>query len=224
MINFRNAKFFSVEGQDGSGKDTAAEGLVRVFEDMGYIVKIHTPYYNFNITKRVKDAIVSDELNPTGQIYSLVMCRFLDMVRIEKSLIEDSRVKSDFSNVIIIANRYIDSTYAYQCYAKNGGNSDLLIKWSDELELPIPDITFYLDCPVDVLISRLNASGKELDQHETAGVEFFERVSAGFIESLRETYEGLRDICIVKSTGTKEDTLKTMADYAISTHWILHRR
>lgn len=212
MINFRNSKFFSIEGQDGSGKDSVAEGLINEFEKMGYIVKVHSPYYNFNIGCFVKSAITSDQMSPDLQMASVTMTRFIDMVRIEKALIEDPRVTEDFSNVVIIANRWVDSTYAYQCYGKGANSSDLVL-WSEELGLPVPTATVYIECPIVELKRRLENHGKVLDGHETQSFEFFEKIGMGFVESLREVYQGARSIAVIQSGETKEETLDDVMDF-----------
>ena len=80
---------------------------------------------------------------------------------------------------IILCDRYIDSTLAYQGYGR-----DLPQEWLRQInrfafELAIPDRTFLFDLPVDVALSRLG--DRQRDRIEATGVEFLEKVRNGFL-------------------------------------------
>lgn len=220
MINIKKAVLVSIEGQDGSGKDTLVNALAEHYRAMGWVVMIHTPYYNFDISRYVKDQIVSDGLNPKQQMASVIMTRALDMVRVASELSTNELVKSDYSNVIIFANRYTDSTYAYQCYAKKHNMSDPindLVNWSKELGIPVPHQTLYINCPTATLKGRLASGYKELDEHESADNEFFDSIGNGLVESFREVYAGERTISVID--GTRDpSTVFGNALYEIATN------
>ena len=80
---------------------------------------------------------------------------------------------------IILCDRYIDSTIAYQGFGR-----DLSQDWLRQInrlafELAIPDKTFLFDLPVDVALSRLG--GRQRDRIEATGVNFLEKVRNGFL-------------------------------------------
>lgn len=211
MLDFKKAKLISIEGQDGSGKDTLVDGLTAHYLSLGYVVEVHSSYYNFEIGKFVKSQIVSDSVPPEMQMASVVLSRFADMVRILNKISSNVNVASDYSNVIIFANRYIDSTYAYQCCAKKNGLADpikSLVLWSAELGIPIPHQTLYINCPTNTLKSRLESGYKRLDGHEQAGTDFFDSVGNGLVDSLREVYDGQRIIGVVDGTNNISTVLK----------------
>ena len=80
---------------------------------------------------------------------------------------------------IILCDRYIDSTLAYQGFGR-----DLPQEWLRQInrlafELAIPDKTFLFDLPVDVALSRLG--DRQRDRIEATGVNFLEKVRNGFL-------------------------------------------
>ena len=80
---------------------------------------------------------------------------------------------------IILCDRYIDSTLAYQGFGR-----DLSQEWLRQInrlafELAIPDKTFLFDLPVDVALSRLG--DRQRDRIEATGVDFLEKVRNGFL-------------------------------------------
>lgn len=220
MLDFKNAKFISIEGQDGSGKDTMVDSLEGILKDMGFIVITHSPYYNFDITRFAKDNIVSSSLDMKTELYSILTARFIDTCRMQSEILKYGDVVSkDYSNVIIIANRYTDSTYAYQCYVKGKEDEELIKcfhRWNKELCIPIPTTTLYLSCPSQVLKDRLESGFKELDGHEKKPIEFFDAIDRGFVSSLREVFDGERSVSVIDGTMRKEDVLGEAVDCVLN--------
>ena len=90
---------------------------------------------------------------------------------------------------IVLCDRFTDSTLAYQGYGRG-----IDIKWLRQLNDAAsgsvrPDLTFLLDCPVDIGLARavrrqaqaVNGRVRE-DRFEREKIEFHEKVRAGFLE------------------------------------------
>lgn len=73
----------------------------------------------------------------------------------------------------VIADRYHDSTLAYQ-----GWGRGVATQWPHSF--PVPDLTLLLALPPEVAIERLRRSGKELDRLDAEPVDFHRRVAAGY--------------------------------------------
>ena len=81
---------------------------------------------------------------------------------------------------VILCDRFIDSTTAYQGYCRN-----LDIKMIDSLNAfvtksIVPDITFILDINCNVAYNRLES--ENLDRMELAGPDFLKKVAEGYKE------------------------------------------
>ena len=96
------------------------------------------------------------------------------------------------SGTIVLCDRFTDSTLAYQGYGR-GVDLDMLRRLNQVASPGVtPDLTFLLDCPVEVGLPRTaqrivnQTSGKRReDRFEREKVEFHERVRAGFLELAR---------------------------------------
>src|SRR6266550_2423411 len=90
---------------------------------------------------------------------------------------------------IVLCDRFTDSTLAYQGYGRG-----IDLKWLRQLNDAAsgsvrPDLTFLLDCPVDIGLARtvrrqaeaVNGRVRE-DRFEREKIEFHEKVRAGFLE------------------------------------------
>ena len=92
---------------------------------------------------------------------------------------------------IVLSDRHTDSTVAYQGYGR-GFDPQLLLSLNRIASQGLrPDITFLLDCPVELGLSRtvhrrsgpLNAEGG--DRFENENLEFHEKVRQGFLDLAR---------------------------------------
>ena len=85
---------------------------------------------------------------------------------------------------IIICDRYFDSSIAYQGYGR-----ELSIQWlkdinSEAIKSANPDVTIFVDIPVEVSRKRMESINK--DRMEKEGFEFLEKVRSGYLEIARE--------------------------------------
>jgi dTMP kinase len=89
-----------------------------------------------------------------------------------------------------LCDRFTDSTLAYQGYGR-GIDLKLLQQLNDLADAGVrPDLTFLLDCPVTLGLSRTNRRQSEAgqpreDRFEREKVEFHEKIRAGFLEMAR---------------------------------------
>lgn len=78
---------------------------------------------------------------------------------------------------IVICDRFIDSTVAYQGYGL-GVDLSLIRDLHKLVEIKYPDITFILDIDVQVGLSR----AKDKNKYEEMNVNFYNKVREGFQE------------------------------------------
>ena len=74
---------------------------------------------------------------------------------------------------IVVADRYHDSTLAYQ-----GGARGVPTTWPSTF--PRPDVTFLLSVPVESGLERLAKAGKKPDRVERESIDFHNRVAAAY--------------------------------------------
>lgn len=92
---------------------------------------------------------------------------------------------------IVLSDRHTDSTVAYQGYGR-GFDLQLLLSLNRIASQGLtPDVTFLLDCPVELGLSRTvqrlsgSATVASNDRFENEKLEFHERVRQGFLDLAR---------------------------------------
>jgi len=78
----------------------------------------------------------------------------------------------------VLCDRFTDASFAYQC-AGRGLNENKLAVLNQSFVSRMPDITLWLDAPVELGMSRARERGA-LDRFEQEKVSFFEKVRAGY--------------------------------------------
>ena len=82
---------------------------------------------------------------------------------------------------IVITDRYIDSTYAYQG-AGRGISKTLIDNLVRKTEIMLPDRTILLDLDPEVGLKRASLRN-ELDRFESENIEFHERLRKSFLDA-----------------------------------------
>lgn len=160
------ALFISFEGGEGSGKSTQAARLARLFEQMGIsTLSIHEPGTT-NLGSHIRDIIKRNRSETISHRAELFLFSAARAELVEKVLSK----RIDDSNLAIIADRYTDSTVAYQGYGRR--LSLEYVKSVNRLTtrgIRVPDITLLLDCPPDEALKRVGAIQAGLFEMEEAG-------------------------------------------------------
>ncbi len=185
--------FISFEGIDNCGKSTQ--------------IRLLQSYLNSkNISNEVirepggtaLGAALRRLLKEPNEVYSMMNKHFADepdFIQIPTNQLRSSQAeallflasRSDFvehllkpnleKGIIVIADRFVDSTRAYQGGGRLLGDKDMIkrINWMNDFAIQQvwPDITFILDISYEEMLAR---STKNLDYMERQGKEFFEGV------------------------------------------------
>ncbi len=85
------------------------------------------------------------------------------------------------SGAFVIADRYVDSTTAYQGYGRQV-SLELIGQVNQAATNDfLPALTIFLDLPIDNMINR-QKNMNEIDRLESAGSDFFKRVYEGYLK------------------------------------------
>ena len=157
--------FITFEGTEGSGKTTQVEML-------GEWLSSHDPVVvrepgGTELGERIREVVLYAGLDVDAEAEM-----FLFMAA-RKQLIAEVIAPALAAGQIVIADRYHDSTLAYQ-----GGARGVPATWPSTF--PRPDITFLLQGPVETGLERQVAAGKEPDRMERESIEFHLKVAAAY--------------------------------------------
>ena len=178
MSSLNNAKFITFEGIDGSGKSTQARLLLDHMNNSGVETILVREPGGTNISESIREILLHS--SSSGQMGDRTESLLMTASRAQ--LTQEVIIPNMDQGKFVIADRYSDSTLAYQ-----GGGRNLDIEWLIELNnyatfTLLPDITFFVDIRSEEALRRLDSNK---DRIEGEGIEFQARV--------RKTYHELAE-------------------------------
>ena len=157
--------FITFEGTEGSGKTTQAELLGEWLASRDPVV-VREPG-GTELGEQIREVLLYKglEIDPEAEMYLFMASR--------RQLIAEAIAPALAAGKIVIADRYHDSTLAYQ-----GGARGVPTVWPPTF--PRPDITFLLEGPVETGLSRHEEAGKSKDRMERESIEFHRKVAEAY--------------------------------------------
>ena len=172
--------FITIEGPDGSGKTTALQQVVpRLQQEMNRKVVATREPGGSPIAEKIRSLI----LDPSHTDMDSRTEALLYAASRRQHLIEKVLPVLE-SGDVIFCDRFVDSSIAYQGYARGIGEEGIREINQFATEGIEPDVTLYIDVPAEVGIQRIHANLDEreynrLDQEKLA---FHEKVRAGYLQ------------------------------------------
>lgn len=170
--------FITFEGMDGSGKTTQVERLAATLRRRGQNVLVTREPGGTHIGEQVR-AILMDKANTAlnARAELLLFCAS------RAQLVADVLRPHLEAGGVVICDRYIDSSLAYQGYGQGLGAQALWPVLHFATGGLTPDLTLYLDVQPELgLRRRANASlfGEEFTRIDAMATAFHHRVYAGY--------------------------------------------
>jgi len=169
--------FISFEGIDGSGKSTQLVILRELLEERGHtVVTIREPGATL-LSESIREILLSTKqtITPTAELllFSAARTQLVEKV-IEPALRQGS---------IILCDRYVDSTTAYQGYGRGLDLESVQLCNRMATRGVMPTVTFFIDVAYEQAQQRMqfNPGAGEPDRMERSGRDFFERVRDGYL-------------------------------------------
>ncbi len=162
--------FITFEGTDGSGKTTQIKLLESYIREKGYEVVLSREPGGTKISEIIRDMILdpaNKEIVPLTEMILYAASRAQHVEEVIAPAIDSGR--------IVICDRYVDSSYAYQ-----GGGRGVDLKLIADVNRVavnsvVPDLTFFLDLDPEVAIKR-RISSTGADRIEQEKLDFHKRV------------------------------------------------
>lgn len=194
--------FISFEGIEGSGKSTQVKALAEHLRAKGHTVVETVEPGGTKIGDKIRELLLEPEnhMDPMAELLLYYSSRAQHVREVIYPAILD--------NSIVITDRFVDSTVAYQGYAR-GIDLGLINKLN---EIVVPDmkpfLTFLLDMDVEEGLRRNRQAQKE-DRFELETVEFHKRVRKGFHQIAAEEPERIK---IVDASMSAEEVSRKVLE------------
>ena len=175
--------FISVEGIEGSGKSTQVTLLAQVLRSQGReVIVTREPGGTAvgQVLRRLLLEAAAAPLAPGAELYLMLADRAQHVQEIVAPTLQ--------ANKIVICDRFVDSTTAYQGYGRGVELTFLTRLNAFACSGCMPALTFVLDLPVTEGLRRARQRQDRTDatdRFEAESVAFHERVRTGFLEVAR---------------------------------------
>lgn len=187
--------FITFEGPDGSGKTTIATRVVEELKKKGFEV-VHTREPGgIDIAEQIRNVI----LDPKNTRMDGKTEALLYAASRRQHLVE--RVYPALNNgQIVICERFLDSSLAYQGYGRQLGFDEILSINAFAIDGTYPDKTIYLAIDEEKGLERIKDRSFK-DRLDKESIDFHHRVSEGYREVLRRFSDR---ICIIDASNDIE--------------------
>jgi len=203
-------KFITFEGPEGSGKTSVIRAVKDFLVAEGYDILTTREPGGSSIAESIRDIILSKEnteMNAYTEALLFAASRSQHFTEIIIPALEAGK--------IILCDRFIDSSLAYQGYARGLGINNVFEINKFGIGNKLPDLTLFIDVPPKVGLKRVfDNQGRKVDRLDLETVEFHEKVYEGYL-LLAKQFEN-RFIVIDGTNPVEtvvEDTIQVIKTY-----------
>lgn len=188
--------FITFEGADGCGKTTQINMLKNYLENQGYQVVLTREPGAKGLGEKVREILLNYEgaVSDRCESFLFLADRAQNIDIIVNPAVNEGK--------IVLCDRHIDSTVAYQGYGRGLDIDRIKMLNNIATNGRKPDLTIVFDIDVETSMQRV---GKNKDRMESAGIEFHNRVRDGYLKIAKEEPERIK---VVNSIQTVNDVFE----------------
>lgn len=192
--------FITFEGIEGSGKTTQAKALAKYLKLNGTNIVLTREPGGTSLAEKIRQLILD------GQGINDPLTELMLLTAARRDHVENLIKPALFKGSIVICDRFIDSTIAYQGYGK-GLDIDKIVK-IHEIALGAfkPDLTFLIDVDPKIALSRIKA-GRETNHYDNREIDFHTTIRNAFLDCAQNDP---KRFCIIDGNNTHDETSSTI--------------
>jgi dTMP kinase len=181
-------RLITVEGLDGAGKTTLAEGLAGELAARGARVELLREPGGVEVSERIRALVKDPELRIAPRTEALLYAA-------ARAQLVEERLEPLLSNgVIVLLDRFVDSSLAYQGAGRSLGIEEVRAINLFATGPLVPDRTLLLRISPDAGRARANERALEPDRLEQEDDDFFATIADAYDELARAEPERIRVI------------------------------
>ena len=196
--------FITFEGVDGCGKSTQMSLLSEYLSEKGIDEVLTSAPGGCPISEKIREILLSKE---SGEMTDYTEAMLYAAARVQH--IDEIILPSVQNGSVVLCDRYIDSSVAYQAYGRGLGLDTVMQINRYAAEKCMPDYTLMFDVSPELAFERMQPRSSQ-DRLESSGADFFSRVYRGF----KEQAEREERIIIIDASGSMEETRKELCRFA----------
>ncbi len=174
----REKNFITFEGGECSGKTTVIAEIVKMFDELNINYVSTREPGGVKIAEDIRKVILNvDNVGMEPECEALLYAA-ARMEHLNKKVIPSLK-----EGKIVLCDRYLDSSIAYQGVARGLGLENILKINSFALD-HLPDLTIFIDVKPEVALKRLSLRDKT-DRLDLETIDFHNKVYEGYHEALK---------------------------------------
>lgn len=174
--------FITAEGPEGAGKTTVIGMLSKKLEEEGYQILLTREPGGIEIAEQIRSVIL-DKKNTRmdARTEALLYAAARRQHLVEKVIPALER------GYIVLCDRFIDSSLAYQGYARGLGIEEVFTINRFAIEEVMPKLTMYFDIEPEIGLERINKhKNREVNRLDLEDLEFHHKVREGYAKLLND--------------------------------------
>lgn len=172
--------FITFEGPEGSGKTTIIEHIRRLLAETHEVVKTREPG-GIPISEKIREVLLTKEHDMDGRTEALLFAASRRQHLVERV------IPALEARKIVLCDRFIDSSLAYQGIARGIGFDDIMAVNKFAIDTHMPDLTIYLKLDPETGLQRIRDNARENNRLDDETIDFHKKVVLGYNE-LSELY------------------------------------
>lgn len=166
--------FISFEGTEGVGKTTLIRRIYDDFVAQGKEVVLTREPGGTPMAEQIRSLLLAvnheEAMCNDTELLLMYAARAQHLAQVILPALKAGKM--------VLCDRFTDASFAYQC-AGRGLSEAKLNLLNDNFVTRMPDVTFWLDAPIELGMNRARERGA-LDRFEQEKVSFFEKVRSGY--------------------------------------------
>lgn len=171
--------FISMEGGEGAGKSSLITLIKeKYFEAKGFAVITTREPGGIEIAEQIRSIILNkNNVQMDGRTEALLYAAARRQHLVEKIIPALERGQ------VVLCDRFIDSSLAYQGYARGLGMDEVLAINSFAIDKVMPDLTLFFDIRPEIGLARISANkDREVNRLDLENISFHHKVREGYLE------------------------------------------
>lgn len=169
----KNGIFITFEGPDGAGKTTIINMVAKQFEN----VLLTREPGGIDIAEQIRNVILAKEntaMDARTEALLYAAARRQHLVEKVKPALEAGKM--------VLCDRFVDSSLAYQGYARGLGIDEVLSINEFAIEKMMPELTLFFDIEPELGLKRINKNkDREVNRLDLETLGFHHKVREGYL-------------------------------------------
>ncbi|KAA1036195.1 dTMP kinase [Macrococcus equipercicus] len=197
--------FITFEGPEGSGKSSVLTAVAARLHKEYPVVTTREPG-GIRISESIRELLLDEKNDMDYRTEALLFAASRRQHLVEKVL------PALLAGKLVLCDRFIDSSLAYQGYARGVGLEDILKINEFAIESHFPDLTLYLRVAPAIGLDRIASNNREMNRLDKETLSFHEKVSAGY-DLIAENYPDR--VVSVDASRPLEEVIETVYNIII---------